>query len=382
VHTRLVVTGVAVSVAIIGGGWLAADRFVSPAQRAARARPPEPTPLTAEVTRGALADEVTARATVRPRLRERLVTAAWPERAVVTSRLTLPGSPVRAGTALLVVNGRPVFVLPGQFGFYRDIAAGMDGPDVAQLQAGLAAAGYPAAVAEEGVYGTVTQDAVRQLYGSVGAEPIERPAPRPTASEAGAEGAGATRRGRVPVVPLSEVVVARHLPARARSVAAVGTQVAADAPVATLASGRLVAHAGVATSVAGRIRPAMRAFLVGPGGRSLAVRVLSVGRRHGAGGGELIDVVLAPVGRRLPPAWNGRQVLARIVTRLIRRRALIVPTRAITRAPDGGTYVLKQDRTGGFTRIAVRPLEGLGGRTAIAPRAPRALSPADRVRVG
>lgn len=127
---------------LVAAGWLAARAFESPAQREARARPPTPKPITAAVVVDTLADEVTARAEIAPRLADRLVPPALAERAVVTGHMLARGTIVRPGASLLAINGRPLLVLPGRFSFYREIAAGMTGPDVAQLQAGLAAAGF------------------------------------------------------------------------------------------------------------------------------------------------------------------------------------------------------------------------------------------------
>ena len=372
-------------VACLVAGWFAARAFESPAQRQARARPPAPKPIVAAVAIGTLADEVTARARIGPAIADRLKLAAVPDRAVVTSVTTTRGALVRAGAALLTVNGRPVIVLPGRFRFYRDISDGMTGPDVEQLQGGLVTAGLLSSDVESGTYGPATQAAVRAMYQAVGAEPMTQPASTPaSASPSKRKAAGrAAPAPELPIMAMSEVVVTPRLPATVAASLPVGAEVGTDRPVATLTSGALVAHAGVAASVVGRIRPGMRAQLVASsGGRTVDAKVLTVRRGGRLQAGDLHDVTLGAVRGAMPTSWRGANVLARIVTTLVRQRALIVPTRAVAQSAEGRAYVLKQVGDGRFARVGVRPLGSLAGRTAVAPTAPNALAASDRVRVG
>jgi len=369
------IVGVAL-VGLLATGWLVAKSFESPAQREARARPPTPEPILADVTIGTLADEVTARAEVSPAIVDPLTPQALGERAVVTSRLMAPGSEVVPGSAPLAINGRPLFVLPGKFGFYRDILAGANGPDVAQLQDGLAAAGIATAPSEAGFYGPTTQAGVLALYRAAGSEPLMRAGATPPTQ------APRIEPQQLPVVPLTEVVVAPHLPAKLASVPAVGTKLRAGQPVATLASGSFVAHAGVAPSVVNRIKRGMSAQLIADSGRAVPARVVLVRGKLRGSTEDLRDVTLAPSHGRLPALWNGTDVLARVTTRLVRRDVLIVPTRAIARDTDGRSYVLKRERDGAFVRITVNTLGSLAGRTAVEPQDAQALAATDRVRVG
>lgn len=367
--------------ACLAAGWLAARAFESPAQRDARARPPAPEPIVARVAIGRLADEVTARARIAPARAARIQAGTVPSRAVVTGRPIRPGSLVVAGTSVLGINGRPLFVLPGQFRLYRDISDGMTGPDVLQLQNGLAAAGLLSAGAESGTYGPATQAAVRALYAAVGTEPATLPAAEPAPAEGG-RGEQQPPPRQLPIVSMSEIAIAPQLPATLATSLPVGADVRDGRPVATLTGGPLVAHAGVASSVVGQIRPGMSARLVRADGRSVPATVLSVSGQGGTAAGDLHDVTLGVPHGSLPSAWKGRVLLARIVTTLVRQRALIVPTRAVAQGPEGGAYVLKQVHGERFVRVAVRTLGSLAGRTAVAPRTARQLLASDRVRVG
>jgi hypothetical protein len=330
---------------------------------------------------GTLADEVTARARISPASVDRISPVAVADRAVVTAAPNRRGAPVVPGTLLLVVNGRPLFALPGRFPFYRDITDGMTGPDVEQLQVGVVQAGFMTVGADPtGRYGQATQAALRALYESVGAEPVTRPGPAPPPRRTGRK-ATQPPAPELPIMPLTEFVVAPRLPATLSGSLRVGASVEPSRPVATLTSGSLVAHAAVASSVVGRIRPGMRATLSSRRARPFNARVLAI---HGPGSAPdgMRDVTIGVPGGSLPARWRGRAVLVRITTALVHRRALIVPTRAVAQDPDGRSYLLKQVQGNQFSRVAVRTLGTLAGRTAVEPVTARALLASDRVRVG
>lgn len=169
------------------------------------------------------------------------------------------------------------------------------------------------------------------------------------------------------MLPKNELVVVRTLPATLASIAAVGTQVTSDRPVAVLTSGPLVAHASVAAGVVGRIRPGMDAQLISGGGPLVRARVVAAARGTAEAAGDLRDVTLRATNGSIPPSWRGRTVLARIITTLVQRRGLLVPTRAVSQDADGNAYVLKRTGSEAFARVRVTPLGSLAGRTAVKP---------------
>lgn len=371
------VGGAAVGCALLVGGWLIASGFESPSQREARARPPAPRPILVRVIAGVLAEEVTARADVEPRITTRLIPAELSERAVVTGRRVTRGETVRPGDAVTEISGRPVIVLPGRFAFYRTIGPGANGPDVAQLQRGLAAAGVPPVGDPPGSYGVSTQQAVTALYRSVGVTPLTEAVRRPVAGDPKRR-----QTTRVPIVPLTEAVVAGHLPARLASQLPVGARPQQDKPIATLEGGELVAHAGIASSVVGRLKPGLSAELIADDGRTLGATVRRIGAKI-AKTEDLQDVTLERSGRRdLPGSWNRLNVLARITVRLVHSESLIVPSRAVARSADGRAHVTKQAPGSRLVRVQVRVLGDLTGRSAVAPAVSGTLTTRDRVVVG
>lgn len=117
--------------------------FVSPAQVAARAKPPPPSLITARVRFGVLPVLVTLRANV---TNGHPVEISPPgdlngSLPVVTSANVAVGQHVRDGRLVITVAERPVFVFSGTIPAFRTMSLGTLGPDVAQLQAGLESAG-------------------------------------------------------------------------------------------------------------------------------------------------------------------------------------------------------------------------------------------------
>lgn len=156
---------------VIGGTWWVAGRVQSPAQREAAAAPPSVSTIHVAVTRGELRDEITAASTVTQSVASEIALPLPDGQAVVTRRLVEPGNALQAGQALLHLNGRPLFALPGSFPAYRDVMEGDHGDDVAQLQRALQNLGYN--VRADGDFGAVTASAVRDFYHQRGYTPLE-----------------------------------------------------------------------------------------------------------------------------------------------------------------------------------------------------------------
>jgi peptidoglycan hydrolase-like protein with peptidoglycan-binding domain len=157
-----------VLVALLGTaaiGWAAAQEIRSPAQVAAEAAAPAPSPITVPVERRTLSTKVIVRGTVRFGGRRSVELATSPHdqgSGVVTDPPRL-NDRLEAGDVALMVDGRPVFVLPGSVSMHRDLRIGSRGPDVAQLEAALANAGHPPGRVD-GVFDRATQGAVAAFY--------------------------------------------------------------------------------------------------------------------------------------------------------------------------------------------------------------------------
>jgi membrane fusion protein, multidrug efflux system len=85
----------------------------------------------------------------------------------VVTWLPADGSTVSRGKALYRINDQPVVLLYGSLPLYRTLTVGDEGPDVAELEANLAALGYTGFTVDDG-YTAETADAVRVWHADVG----------------------------------------------------------------------------------------------------------------------------------------------------------------------------------------------------------------------
>ena len=170
------VLGLAVLLAV--GAWLAGRQIRSPAQVAAETAPPDPSAITVPVERQVLSSEVVVRGTVRYGSPQPVVLATSEVKQaggaggedIVTTR-PRRGNTVGEGDVVMSVSGRPVFVLGGAQASHRDLGPGVRGPDVEQLESGLARMGFsPGPV--DGRYDGRTGAAVAAWYEQGGWTPF------------------------------------------------------------------------------------------------------------------------------------------------------------------------------------------------------------------
>jgi hypothetical protein len=367
----------------------------SPAQRAAETAAPAARPVTAAVTRGALQDTLQARADVARSVSDSLVlSTGGQEPAVVTAAPAPMGSTARAGGVALEVDGRPVFLLPGAFPFYRDLGPGDSGPDVSQLQRALGAAGLPVAAAEAGRLGPRTVAAVGALYRRAGYRPAAQPVVADQAAPATTTPSAPPADPTVPatvatpttelIVPRAELLVAPHLDAVVTATPAVGTLLDGSARI-VLSTGDLVARVHLASGSSGAVAVGLTTTLTSDDGRVVAGHVAAppVTRQSGDGqAGEQVDVLVVADAGALPADWAGTDIAATITLSTVATDALLVPSRAVASTRDGGTRVLRQLPDGSFTPVPVTRAGSLGGLTAVTPAGTSVLSDHDRVRVG
>lgn len=398
-----------------------ADRFVSPAQIAAKARPPAASLITLPVRFGVLPELVQVQATASI---GKTVTIGAPgdlggSLPVVTSVAVAAGQQVTAGRLLATVADRPVFVFAGTIPAFRTMSPGTSGPDVAELQQGLAAAGYGTGRDAAGAYGPGTAAAVEALYKASGVIPTKSPQSREAralsrqvvadraAASAAAAKLAADLRSRAPhhvvaadraalaavkaalavadrdlasalhlagaMVPLGEVDFVPQLPARVVSLARLGATVgprSSGSSVALLATGRATLGAMASPTQAGSLRVGMTGIAVSDvSGAQVRVRVSAV---------RGVRVTFVPT-KSLPASMGGQNVLVTI--RASQVEALIVPVAAVSTSGSGQTFVTVS-RRGGTTQVAVRLGLASGGEQAVSPARPRTLRPGDLVVLG
>jgi putative peptidoglycan binding protein len=166
----LVLAGV-IGLALIG--WLAAKQIRSPAQIAADTAPPKASPITVPVERQVLAAQVPVRGTVRYGAPQAVVLgrSKISQGSDIVTRPPRRQAKLGAGQVAMAVDGRPVFVMQGSVPMHRDLHPGAHGPDVRQLERGLARLGLkPGAI--DGRYDRATGAAVASLYLRKGWDPF------------------------------------------------------------------------------------------------------------------------------------------------------------------------------------------------------------------
>ncbi|MEU9862575.1 peptidoglycan-binding domain-containing protein [Streptomyces sp. NPDC047971] len=164
--------GVVVALAASGAAWLAASQARTPEQRAASAAAPPRSDVTVPAEPGPLVDRGTWDGTL---TRSSSLVVRGPEsgggaaRQVVTRLSLKPGAKLANGSPAAEISGRPLFLLEGAFPAYRDLAEGMRGPDVRQLQQALRQLyGTPAT----GTFDGRTARDLQRLYRSAGYQPL------------------------------------------------------------------------------------------------------------------------------------------------------------------------------------------------------------------
>lgn len=397
-HRRLFTgVGAVLVVLLVGGVWAAAAAFESPAQRAARALPPSPGPLLAEVRSGTLERTVSTAATIAleheqavPIATASAVGGAGAAAADVVTATIAPGSAISAGIRVVEVNGRPRLATTGTFRYYRDLSPGMSGPDVRQLQTFLG-------LDPDGIFGNALEKAVRGMYKQAGYAPMSVEAP---AVEQGAP-SSSTPAARPPtaqppilVVPAAELLVFDTFPSYVASAPPVG-DLPQDARL-TVESGGFVARADVPLSFAHQMKDGLPVS-VAYQDETIAGAVQGVGDGPSpvaATGtpGDPAGVQRSSDQKRVSYAlaadapvdfsWQGREVVVTAVVSSVATDSLIVPSIAVVTDRGGAAHVRKRTADGSFVEIAVTETATLDGKSAIRTLKAGALVAGDQVRTG
>ena len=155
-----------------GGGWLAGQRVRSPAEIAARRKPPVASPITVPVERRVLSNDLVRRGTLRfdqptPISMAGPVGSDGDAPATLVTKTMAAGDKIAEGSVLLEVGGRAVIALKGAQPNFRSLQPGASGKDVQQLEEALQRLGIDTG-AVDGTYDAATERAVEQLYNDRG----------------------------------------------------------------------------------------------------------------------------------------------------------------------------------------------------------------------
>lgn len=348
---RAFATLVVVAVLAMTLGVVVGRTIRSPAQKVIDTQPPPYTRITARV----LAPEAKGTVVARGKVSVGQTIAVGPIQSssalsVITNVFVKPGERASAGTRLIEVSGRPIYLLPGAFPAYRDLKVGESGPDAKQLNAALRTLGFSAPEAD--TYTRESSQALAALYARHGY----------TAPTAGSF----DRR---------EFVFAANLPGTVTNVGAAVGSVASQENLVTLSSGQSRVTATVPSTMSETIKPGGEAAIDLDGsGKTTSAIVESVRPAIPA---TSTTVVLVP-SEDIPHSLNGADVRVTITQKLAESTGVSVPVSAVYSQPDGRTVVLLLDGSDEHV-IPVQVGAVTNGMAAVSPVGTGILRVGDRV---
>lgn len=340
---------------VLAGSLVAAGvllgRASTPAEQRAERAPEPARPVTAEAAVQRIADIRTGTC----ELSVSSSTVNLPQGAaggVVTAVHVRSGAPIRPGTRVLDVSGRPILAVRLPFPLYRSIAPLDEGPDVEALQVSLAGLGLYVG-APSGRHDQASQRAVRELYVRAGA-PVPETGPdaagRLVAAERALAAIDERSRAGTPVarsevdaalaerdaarnavgvpVPLGEILSPPAGPI-ARVERGVGSSVGAGDPILTFnastATARCRLPVGAAAGLSANIAASLEAGVGEPIRGTLGAVV--------PGEGEL-EADFVP-DHEISALLGGRSATVEVTVAATDGEALTVPVAALRRGSDG-----------------------------------------------
>jgi peptidoglycan hydrolase-like protein with peptidoglycan-binding domain len=362
--------------------WFASVQIVSPAEVAARAAPPEPSPILVPVEERRLSTKIVSRGTGHyGSPRELLVAPSrLKEGRGVITRLPRIGAVIGERDVVLTISGRPTFLLDGAQPSYRDLGPGVSGTDVRQLERALQRSGLtPGRV--DGKYDAATGRAVARLYRKYGFQPIvasggQLDAVRPRQAEliAGA------RSGAGVQLPADEVIFMPSTPVRVTKVRARLGASSAGA-LLTVTNSVVSIDGSLPIDQADRVKAGAEVLIDEPAlGIVDTGKVSRVASRPGTDGVDGFHVFFQVQVDTPPPALVGASVRLTVPIKTSRASELAVPASAVSLGPDGAARV--QRSVDGRTEfVPVQP--GLAADGYVAVSAPNGrLAAGDMVVVG
>ena len=165
---------IALLLIITVGTLISAQNIKTTAQKDAEAAPPDPSTITATVTREKLRTTVPLTCTANYATATPLRYSGEGQYTAITIK---HGDTVGNGTLIAEVNGEPLITLTGGFALYRDLKLDDSGPDAALLNEALTAMGrqgpQPARITED------TYEALNNLLDSLGYAHVKTDQPIP-----------------------------------------------------------------------------------------------------------------------------------------------------------------------------------------------------------
>lgn len=310
---RAVIVLTVAAMALVAGGILLGAYFETPEEASLR-QPPEAVPVTDRLRIEVLEQSMTLRGTLTPAERASPRFAPGIHGGVITAVGIEPGVEIRSGQVLLEIQGRPVIVLTGEFPAWRDFTSLMKGPDVSQLQSGLAELGLYGSKSR-GTFGRRTLNSVVALYRSIG-----------------------YRRPPLSTIPYEEFVfIPSHLRVVERSAVAVGDTLQAEA--IGLASTARRIEADLTVDQRATLQPGVTIHAAGSSTidswSGTIERILEVPRAEDASGPNAAILTSEPI-----PDWMVGEHVLEVVLASTGKPALSAAAAAVHTSADGEPFVV------------------------------------------
>jgi len=363
-------------------GWFLGSRVTSPAEIAARAAPPEPSPILVAVETRVLSTNVVTRGTGRfgaPR-EIGLVHSLLKDETKVVTRLPELGQQIGEGDVLFTASGRPLIVLVGDQPSFRDLGPGLVGEDVDQLEAALDRLGHEPGDVGEG-YDSSTEEAVRALYAATGFEPAVATSRQISdIFSADVEVIGGSVPTSGVLVPADEILFVAALPTRVADIAIPLGRVI-DGPVLTITDANVSIDGSLPIEQSGLVTVGMPVMIDEP---DLGIEAAGIIRRiadaPGTDGVDGFHVYFEVEVDDAPANLVNASVRLTIPVESTSDEVVVVPVAALTLAPDGASQV-QVDTNGVLRAVEVRP--GLSAQGFVEVEAvDGTLEPGDRVLIG
>lgn len=363
------------SVIVVGAlavGWVLATLFQSPSQIAAASAAPPKSTVSSVVEIGDLSRHISIKGAMTYASTETIRLGGNSPGAVATKTIEA-NSQLQAGQVVAEINGRPVFVFRGEFPLYRELRLGDRGPDVVEIQNGLAQAGYEIDV--DGTLGPGTRTAVEDLYRAAGYGAEHKPA---VVSEAPPNDTSSASKpiataGDV-IIGLDDFAIVPDLPAQLSNPIRVGAITDDNNSIGVSAGNRTIT-ANVSAGTARQMRTGISGNATIGTATSLAVTLKSIATEPAKDG--TVTAVFS-LDAAAPANVESSDVTIDVLLTKGGGQSLIVPTKAVITRGDS-SFVRKITDGGAIKELKVQVLASDLGRTSISISDTESLKAGDRV---
>lgn len=361
--------GVAV-VGLIVAVIISSTAFKSPAQAMADAAPPKPTQVTVGVEVRPLYEQIITRGKIvsTPGLVVPLPQALVTAGGVVTGTPMQVGQAIYEGSPVLEVNGLPVLAFSWPFRAYRELHAGMSGPDVEQLEKSLVTLGL--LVQANDIFDKQTSAALKKHYDNIGYPYRGNDDDKGNVPTAGSSKAtdsatqqGASLTGSVTLLPQQVLALPAEVERLESLDVKIGTEITPETKsLGSATAGSLIVNVVIPIAQAKHLVAGDAATISQSGGSELDLTVTEVAADvtdvPELGSGVLVKLLFNASGGVASPTGQTEKVVLSSGGSLASVTA--VPLTAVYTNPDGSSYVELPERAAGG-RIGITLGDAAGG---------------------